>query len=73
MDSELWASHELHIFVMSNSGKPIYARYGNENNLATLFGVMQVCVCVCVTAIGLIVRVRVESHFDTVDSPKTKY
>lgn len=31
------------VFILSNSGKPVYCRYGNENDLSTLFGVMQVC------------------------------
>jgi hypothetical protein len=30
------------VFVLSNSGKPVYCRYGNENAMSTLFGVMQV-------------------------------
>nr|XP_023012475.1 vacuolar fusion protein MON1 homolog A [Leptinotarsa decemlineata] len=39
-----WISKEKHIFVLSMAGKPIYSRYGNEDKLAWLFGVMQTLV-----------------------------
>lgn len=42
--SEDWLSKRKHIFVLSSAGKPIYSRYGNEDKLATLFGVMQALV-----------------------------
>ncbi|XP_050432408.1 protein SAND isoform X2 [Adelges cooleyi] len=29
-----------HVFVLSTAGKPIYTRYGNENQMASLFGLM---------------------------------
>ncbi|XP_060834251.1 protein SAND [Rhopalosiphum padi] len=29
-----------HIFVLSTAGKPIYTRFGNENQMASLFGLM---------------------------------
>lgn len=29
-----WAKHAKHIFVLSSAGKPIYSRYGDEQNLA---------------------------------------
>ncbi|XP_025413538.1 protein SAND [Sipha flava] len=32
--------HNKHIFVLSTAGKPIYTRFGNENQLASLFGLM---------------------------------
>ncbi|XP_066154719.1 vacuolar fusion protein MON1 homolog [Euwallacea fornicatus] len=35
-----WTSKKKHIFVLSAAGKPIYSRYGNEDKLAWLFGVM---------------------------------
>eukprot|EP00026_Physarum_polycephalum_P006263 Phypoly_transcript_06305.p1 GENE.Phypoly_transcript_06305~~Phypoly_transcript_06305.p1 ORF type:complete len:513 (+),score=52.02 Phypoly_transcript_06305:77-1540(+) len=30
-----WASHKKHIFLVSNSGRPIYTRYGDEFKLAS--------------------------------------
>eukprot|EP00128_Syssomonas_multiformis_P018271 Colp12_sorted_trinity150504_noHs@516 len=39
-----WAKHEKHFFVLSTAGKPIYSRYGNEDKLATIMGVMQALV-----------------------------
>lgn len=37
-----WRLHEKHVFILSLAGKPIYSRYGNEDKLATIMGVMQV-------------------------------
>nr|CAH7733937.1 unnamed protein product [Callosobruchus chinensis] len=42
--SREWTSKTKHIFVLSQAGKPIYSRYGNEDKLAWLFGVMQTLV-----------------------------
>ncbi|EDO39191.1 predicted protein, partial [Nematostella vectensis] len=39
-----WVRHKKHVFVFSDAGKPIYSRYGNEDKLATLMGVMQAIV-----------------------------
>ena len=39
-----WVKHKKHIFVLSSAGKPIYSRYGNEDKLSTLTGVMQALV-----------------------------
>ncbi|KAJ8934547.1 hypothetical protein NQ314_013288 [Rhamnusium bicolor] len=39
-----WTSKRKHVFVLSSAGKPIYSRYGNEDRLAWLFGVMQTLV-----------------------------
>jgi hypothetical protein len=33
---------EKHVFVLSESGKPIYALHGDEDSQAPMFGVMQV-------------------------------
>lgn len=40
----MWASHRKHIFILSVSGKPIYSRYGKEEKLVSLFGIMQALV-----------------------------
>ncbi|CAH0550072.1 unnamed protein product [Brassicogethes aeneus] len=39
-----WTSRKKQVFVLSMAGKPIYSRYGNEDKLAWLFGVMQTLV-----------------------------
>ncbi|XP_062510405.1 protein SAND-like isoform X2 [Corticium candelabrum] len=36
-----WIQHSKHIFLLSEAGKPIYCRYGSEDKLVTLMGVMQ--------------------------------
>lgn len=39
-----WLNKPEHVFVLSMAGKPIYSLHGDENKLATLFGVMQALV-----------------------------
>lgn len=39
-----WRFKKKHFFVLSEAGKPIYSRYGDENQLASLMGVMQATV-----------------------------
>ena len=46
VESDLWKSHKKHVFVFSRSGKPIYSRYGSEEQLVTKFGVMQALVSI---------------------------
>ena len=33
---------EKHVFILSESGKPIYSLHGDEDSQAPMFGVMQV-------------------------------
>ncbi|XP_070535609.1 vacuolar fusion protein MON1 homolog A-like [Ptychodera flava] len=44
VQSAEWKSHKKHIFILSEAGKPIYSRYGAEDRLVTLMGVMQALV-----------------------------
>lgn len=44
MHEAAWIKHRKHVFVLSNAGKPIYSRYGDESKLSNLFGVMQAMV-----------------------------
>ncbi|XP_063238833.1 vacuolar fusion protein MON1 homolog A isoform X2 [Bacillus rossius redtenbacheri] len=39
-----WKSRKKHVFILSSAGKPIYSRFGNEDKLVTIFGVMQALV-----------------------------
>lgn len=41
-----WLNQREHFFVLSSAGKPIYSLHGNEDKLATLYGVMQALVSV---------------------------
>ncbi|XP_017117151.1 vacuolar fusion protein MON1 homolog A [Drosophila elegans] len=40
----LWRGQKKHIFILSEAGKPIFSLHGNEDKLATLFGVIQALV-----------------------------
>ncbi|XP_026124898.1 vacuolar fusion protein MON1 homolog A isoform X2 [Carassius auratus] len=42
--SESWRKHRKHVFVLSEAGKPIYSRYGNEEALSSAMGVMMALV-----------------------------
>ncbi|KAL1270267.1 hypothetical protein QQF64_032556 [Cirrhinus molitorella] len=42
--SENWRQHRKHVFVLSEAGKPIYSRYGNEEALSSTMGVMMALV-----------------------------
>lgn len=44
MNSQTWKEQKTHIFILSEAGKPIYSRHGNEDKLVTLMGVMQALV-----------------------------
>lgn len=39
-----WRNHKKHVFILSEAGKPVYSRFGNEDNLVTLMGLMQALV-----------------------------
>ncbi|XP_035204866.1 vacuolar fusion protein MON1 homolog A-like [Stegodyphus dumicola] len=44
LNDPIWKQQDNHIFVLSEAGKPIYSRHGNEDHLVTLMGVMQALV-----------------------------
>lgn len=39
-----WPPDSLNVFVLSEAGKPIYSRYGDESQLSSIMGVMQALV-----------------------------
>ncbi|GBG79257.1 hypothetical protein CBR_g29308 [Chara braunii] len=39
--SESWRTHKKHFFILSNAGKPIYSRYGDEHKLAGFAAILQ--------------------------------
>ncbi|GAB6022678.1 hypothetical protein CHUAL_006771 [Chamberlinius hualienensis] len=44
IDNIDWKMKKKHVFILSDAGKPIYSRYGNEDKLVTLMGVIQALV-----------------------------
>uniref|UniRef100_A0A1B6DQG5 Vacuolar fusion protein MON1 homolog n=2 Tax=Clastoptera arizonana TaxID=38151 RepID=A0A1B6DQG5_9HEMI len=44
INSKDWKEKKKHIFILSSAGKPVYSRYGSEERLVTIFGVMQALV-----------------------------
>nr|CAG4646153.1 EOG090X03TW [Macrothrix elegans] len=63
-DSPVWKSQKKHYFVLSEAGKPIYTRYGNEEQLVTLFGVMQALVSIVEDG---------EDHLETIHAGDTRF
>ncbi len=41
-----WELERKHIFVLSSSGKPIFSRYGDEQELVTTFGLLQAVISI---------------------------
>ena len=41
-----WEMERKHIFVLSSSGKPIFSRYGDEQDLVTTFGLLQAIISI---------------------------
>jgi hypothetical protein len=39
--SSSWRKRKKHFFILSNSGKPIYSRYGDEHKLAGFSATLQ--------------------------------
>ncbi|KAK7483687.1 hypothetical protein BaRGS_00025120 [Batillaria attramentaria] len=44
VNSPEWKNQKKHVFILSESGKPVYSRHGNEDKLVTIMGVMQALV-----------------------------
>lgn len=53
-----WLNQREQVFVLSSAGKPIYSLHGNEDKLATLFGVMQALVSVVVANQDMIMSIH---------------
>jgi hypothetical protein len=41
-----WELNRKHIFILSASGKPIYSRYGDEQEMVTTFGLLQAVISI---------------------------
>ena len=46
MDSGLWEHFQKHIFILSSSGKPIFCKHGDEQELVTVFGLLQAVISI---------------------------
>lgn len=53
-----WLNQREHVFVLSSAGKPIYSLHGNEDKLATIFGVMQALVSVVIANQDVIMSIH---------------
>lgn len=56
-DSEQWKEKELHLFIVTDAGKPVYSRYGSVQRLTPIL-------CTCVAIIGHMDALQEElNHF----------
>lgn len=46
IDHESWEHNLKHIFVLSAAGKPIFTKHGDEQELVTIFGLIQAVVSI---------------------------
>ncbi|KAK6466693.1 vacuolar fusion protein MON1-like protein B-like [Huso huso] len=60
--AESWRGHRKHVFVLSEAGKPIYSRYGNEEALSSTMGVMMALVSFVQSGDNLIRSIYSEDH-----------
>ncbi|OWF35302.1 vacuolar fusion protein MON1 homolog A-like [Mizuhopecten yessoensis] len=44
VDTQEWRQRKKHVFILSQAGKPVYTRFGNEDKLVTVMGVMSALV-----------------------------
>ena len=56
-DSQNWAQQELHLFIVTDAGKPVYSRYGTVQKLSPIL-------CTCVAILGHMESLHEElNHF----------
>ncbi|XP_006011403.1 vacuolar fusion protein MON1 homolog A [Latimeria chalumnae] len=60
--AESWRAHWKHVFVLSEAGKPIYSRYGNEEALSSTMGVMMALVSFVQTGDNIIRSIYSDDH-----------
>ncbi|KAH9599040.1 Vacuolar fusion protein Mon1 [Trypanosoma melophagium] len=44
MTGDILRNHKKHVFILTSSGKPVFTRYGCENEFTDIFGVFQVLI-----------------------------
>ncbi|XP_069792666.1 vacuolar fusion protein MON1 homolog A [Narcine bancroftii] len=57
-----WRQHRKHIFVFSDAGKPIYCRYGTEEALSSMTGVMVALVAFIEASKDVIKSIHAEGY-----------
>ncbi|XP_041046712.1 vacuolar fusion protein MON1 homolog A [Carcharodon carcharias] len=60
--AESWRQHQKHIFVFSDAGKPIYSRYGTEEALSSIMGVMVALVSFIEASKNVIKSIHAEGY-----------
>lgn len=60
--TESWRMHRKHVFVLSEAGKPIYSRYGNEEALSSTMGVMMALVSFVQSGNNIIHSIYSDDH-----------
>lgn len=60
--AESWRKHRKHVFVLSEAGKPIYSRYGNEEALSSTMGVMMALVSFVQSGDNIIRSIYSDEH-----------
>ncbi|KAF2355387.1 Vacuolar fusion protein Mon1 [Trinorchestia longiramus] len=62
LNSLEWLGKRKHVFILSESGKPVYSRYGAEDRLVTLFGLLQALVSIVSDNGDVLHSVQAGSH-----------
>ncbi|XP_063792119.1 vacuolar fusion protein MON1 homolog B isoform X2 [Pseudophryne corroboree] len=60
--AESWRTKRKHVFVLSEAGKPIYSRYGNEEALSSTMGVMMALVSFVQSGNNCIRSIQSDKH-----------
>uniref|UniRef100_UPI00398F7F1B vacuolar fusion protein MON1 homolog A n=1 Tax=Pristiophorus japonicus TaxID=55135 RepID=UPI00398F7F1B len=60
--ADSWRQHRKHMFVFSDAGKPIYSRYGTEEALSSMMGVMVALVAVIEASKNVIKSIHAEGY-----------
>ncbi|XP_051874248.1 vacuolar fusion protein MON1 homolog A [Pristis pectinata] len=60
--ADSWKEHRKHVFVFSDAGKPIYSRYGTEEALSSMTGVMVALVAFIEASKDMIKSIHAEGY-----------
>ncbi|XP_072884667.1 vacuolar fusion protein MON1 homolog B-like isoform X2 [Hemitrygon akajei] len=60
--ADAWRAHRKHVFILSEAGKPIYSRYGNEEALSSTMGVMMALVSFVQAGDNLIRSIQADDY-----------
>jgi len=57
-----WSQHKKHIFVLSNAGKPIFSRYGDESKLSGVMGILSAIISFAESENDVITEIDAGDH-----------